>query len=327
MSKASQIIDIFFHNEQSEGTRKKFFDWLLSPVSSLEREEAMRDVWENLHVEADSSTLKSYRQVQQKLHPERTLKVRSVYMKILRIAATFLLPLLSALFVYLYVQKNQPVTLEMVECFVPNGQIMEIILPDSSLVVANSGSIVLYPENFAGNKRSVYLNGEAKFAVKSDKKKPFIVKTNDMSVEALGTVFNVSSYSDNEQTIATLLEGKIKVDFKTEGIESEILSPGEQVVFDRTSEQATRKTVRTDYVMAWESGHLVFQSASLQQIIKTIERRYDVTIYLNSGNFANERITMKFMHGQTLDEVLKTLQYIIKEFKYKIVDNKVYIYV
>ena len=326
MSKARKIINHFFYNEQSEDTREKFFDWLLRPVSSFEREEAMRDVWENLHVEADSSTWNSYRQVHQKLHIGSTTRVRSVYMKMLRIAAVFLLPLLSALFVYLYVQNYQPATIEMVECFVPNGQIREIMLPDSSFVIANSGSIVIYPENFAGNKRVIYLNGEAKFTVKSDRKKPFIVKANDMSVEALGTVFNVSSYSDNEQTIATLVEGKVKVDFKTEGINSEILSPGEQVIYDRTSGQAIRKTVRTDYVMAWEAGHLIFQSASLQQVVKTIERRYDVVIYLNSGNFTDEKITVKFIHDQTLDEVLQTLQYIIKDFKYKIADNKVYIY-
>jgi len=213
----------------------------------------------------------------------------------------------------------------MVECFVPNGQIREIILPDSSLMMVNSGSIVLYPEKFAGSERTVYLNGEAKFTVKSDKKKPFIVRSNDMSVEALGTVFNLLSYPDSEQTIATLLEGKVKVDFKAEGIDSEILSPGEQVIFDRTSEQVTRKTIRTDYVPAWEYGHLVFQGASLQQVVKTIERRYDVTIYLNSGSCPDEKVTVKFTYDETLDEVFHTLQYIIKGFKYNIDGKKIYI--
>jgi len=209
---------------------------------------------------------------------------------------------------------------------VPNGQIKEILLPDSSLMVANSGSIVIYPENFAGSKRMIYLNGEAKFTVKSDKKKPFIVKANDMNVEALGTVFNISSYAENEQVIATLVKGKVKVEFHSEGNDPEILSPGEQVIFDRTSDQVIRKTVRTDDVLAWESGRLVFQSASLQHIIKTIERRYDVTIYLNAGKFNNEKITVKFMPDHTLEEILQTLQYIINGFKYNIIDNNVYIY-
>ncbi len=326
MSKARQIIDLFFKNEHPEETRKKFFSWFIRSVSSHERDGAMQEIWNGLHIEADTSTRESFRQVQDKIHFERTVKVIPIYMKIIRVAAVFLVPVMSVLFVYLYIRNYQPAVPEMVEYFVPNGQIKEFILPDSSRVVANSGSILLHPVNFAGSKRNIYLNGEAKFVVRHDEKKPFIVKTSDMDVEALGTVFNVSSYADNEQTIATLVNGKVRVDFKTADHMPEVLSPNEQMIFDRISGQAIRKMARIDYVLAWEQGHLVFQSASLHHIIKTLERRYDVTIYLNSGSFTDEKITVKFMYDETLNEVLHTLQHIIKGFKYKIEEKRVYIY-
>ena len=326
MSKSRQIIDLFFRNEYPENTRNKFFTWLIHPVSPTDRDNALQDIWNELRVEADASTRKSYRQVIKKIYPERMAKIRSMYVKIARIAAVFLLPLLSLFFAYLYLRNDQPSVAEMVEYFVPNGQMKEIILPDSSCVMVNSGSILLYPENFAGNKRSVYLNGEAKFTVKHDEKKPFIVKTSDMDVEVLGTVFYVSSYADNEQTMTTLASGKVKIDFYADEHPSAVLAPGEQVIFDRASGQVIRKTVNTDDLVDFEHGNLMFQSASLQQIMKTIERRYDVVIYLNTGNYGNNRLTVKFMYDETLDEVLHTLQYIIKGFNFKIDGKKVYIY-
>ena len=327
MSKARQIIDLFFQNNFTEEDREKFFSWLVRPVSPRERDEAMHEVWNELHIEADESTQESFRQVQKKIHLQPEPKERSLYLKIARIAAIFTVPLMSVLFAYLYIRNYQPVVPEIVEHFVPNGQIREIVLPDSSRVVINSGSILLYPENFAGEKRNIFLNGEAKFTVKQNQEKPFVVKTCDMDVEALGTVFNVSSYADAQQTIATLASGKVRIGFKTAAdIFSQTLTPSEQLIFERTTGEVNRKIVRTDYVLAWEHGHLVFQSVSLQQIVKSLERRSDVMIYLNSGSFTNEKITVKFLYGETLDEILLTLQHIIKGFKYKIEDKKVYIY-
>ena len=77
----------------------------------------------------------------------------------------------------------------------------------------NSRSTLLYPEQFAGKTRSVYLIGEANFQVKPDEKHPFIVKANDFQITALGTEFNVNAYPENNELIATLLEGSVKVEF------------------------------------------------------------------------------------------------------------------
>ena len=328
MSKARQIIDLFFKYEYSKDARNQFFTWFIHPSSLSDRDDALQDVWDELRVKADASTQESWRQVQKKIHynHQPMAKVRSIYVRFARIAAIFLLPLMSVFFAYLYLRQDQPSAPEMVEYFVPNGQIKEFILPDSSRVIANSGSVLLYPENFAGNKRSIYLNGEAKFTVKHDEKKPFIVKTSDMEVEVLGTIFYVSSYADNEQTLTTLVSGKVKVDFRANANASAILTPGEQVIFDRATGHIYHHTVGVDSVLDWEHGHLVFQSASLYQVMKIIERRYDVTTYINSGKYLNDKLTVKFMYDETLDDVLHALQYIITGFKYKIDEKKVYVY-
>ena len=81
-----------------------------------------------------------------------------------------------------------------------------------------------------------------------------------------------------------------------------------------------------DYVLAWEKGQMIFQSASLYSVLKEIERHYQVTVCLNSKDLSDERLTVKFVHDEGIEDVLYTLQQIVAGFKYKIDGDKVYIY-
>ncbi|MDR0844596.1 MAG: FecR domain-containing protein [Tannerella sp.] len=325
MSKTEQIIECFFNSEQPEDMQEAFFLWLIHPDSAGEKDQAMFAQWEEYQEIEDSSTEKSYQQVASRLGFCEQPVVRSLSFRMARIAALFVIPLLSATTAYWYVQTQQPEELTWVECFVQNGDIREIVLPDRSKVTVNSGSTLIYPEDFKGNNRSIYLSGEAKFVVAKDPCKPFIVKTKDMNVNALGTTFHVSSYADNPQTVATLVQGAIQVDIITNGKSIE-LYPNEQLVYDKQTQAATRKAARIDYVLAWERGQMVFQSASLQTIVKAIERHYQVTVYLNSTGLKDEKLTVKFLHDETLEETLYTLKQIIKGFHYKTDKDKIYIY-
>mgnify|MGYP000343872227 CR=1 FL=1 len=76
----------------------------------------------------------------------------------------------------------------------------------------NADSHIYYPENLEGKTRTVYLAGEATFKVVKNPKKPFIVRAGNMDVTALGTEFNVKAYLEDELLIASLIEGKVRVD-------------------------------------------------------------------------------------------------------------------
>ena len=325
MPNEKKLIEHYFQSQQLEETRRRFFFWLKSPVSSKEKEKAMAELWEELSVPADPSTEKSYKQVEERLGFNKQPARHLLYIRLARIAAVFLIPVLSLLSAWLYVQDYQkPAEINLVECFVPNGETREIELPDKSQVVINSGSTLFYQKGFNGKTRDIYLSGEAKFTVAKDKKRPFIVKTNDMAVEALGTVFNVSSYFDNPVTTATLIEGKVGVNIRSTE-QRFILNPREQIVYDKKSGQILKKKTRIDYVLAWEKGQMVFQSASLQTIIKELERRHGVTIYLNTADLRDEKLTLKFLYNESLEEILHALQQVITGFDYKIEGDKIYI--
>ena len=96
----------------------------------------------------------------------------------------------------------------------------------------NSKSILLYPKQFTGENRNVFLLGEAYFKVKPDKKKPFIVKTDGFQVTALGTEFNVSAYAEDKDICATLITGSVLVEYDNLTRKT-ILKPNEQLIYDK----------------------------------------------------------------------------------------------
>jgi ferric-dicitrate binding protein FerR (iron transport regulator) len=330
MSKTRRILQNYFNHTYSKIVTGNFWYWFINHRNIDEREAALRELWDNLEAQPQPSTEQSFRRVERRIsmRPD-AFRAVPFLQKIGRIAAIFLLPLVSAGVVYFYTQQaNAAATSgELTECFVPHGEIRMVALPDSSHVLLNAGTVLIYPSSFGARTRTVYLNGEACFTVSRNENKPFIVKTTDMDIEVLGTVFDVSSYADSEHAVATLKSGRVSVQLKNEASTAVILEPREQISYNRTSgEVKITRQVNVDNVLAWKDGHLVLQSLSMNEIAKMIERRYGLTIYLNTNKYEKERITAKFMHNETVQEFLSVLQQLIPGLNYKIEETKIYIY-
>lgn len=172
-------------------------------------------------------------------------------------------------------EKDKPQK-DLVECFIPTAEIRELTLPDGTRVMLNSRSTLLYPEQFAGKTRSVYLIGEANFQVKPDEKHPFIVKANDFQITALGTEFNVNAYPENNELIATLLEGSVKVEFNNL-ISNVILKPSEQITYNKQTRKRSLQSPRIEDVTAWQRGELV---SVICISMRFYESRTQISLYL-----------------------------------------------
>lgn len=321
------LISKFFGNDLPEAVRYAFGKWFVGGTHQQEKEEAMLELWEQVPAEADGRTIQELNKLHDRIQTNSRPTVRqSIYRRMVRVAAILLLPLIGAASAYLIMQ-HEPNVLEpaWTECFVPNGERKLITLSDGSEVWLNSGSLLVYSAKFEGSQRSVYLNGEASFRVAKDPEKPFIVKTGHMEVEALGTVFNVEAYSDSELTIATLEEGKVRVDTDMEKGEPIILRPDEQVVYNNQLKTISKVIVDAGKVLQWKHGYLTFQGASFDYIVKTIERRFDVTINYETGKFAGRSFTMKFRPDEGLNQVLDILKEMVNGLNYRIKDNIIYI--
>lgn len=321
------LIRKFFGNELPEPVQGAFRRWWLQPDNRQEKESAMEEIWDETPSVATGKTVQELEKIHIRIrHTEAGNSRHTLRIVLLRIAAILLLPLLGASLTYLALQSDRTVApAEMAECFVPNGERQQIELADGTKVWLNSGSLLIYAKQFTGDKRSIYLNGEASFEVAKDPNRPFTVKTAHMEVEALGTLFNVYAYPDQETTIATLQQGKIRVHTALENDTACILSPDEQLVYNHRLGTTNRAIVDAARVLQWKNGYLIFQSASFDQIAKTLERRFDVTIQYETGRFAGRCFTMKFNPDERLPQILEVMKELIKGLNYKIKEDKIYI--
>lgn len=327
-----EIIEKYVNNNYSERVQKEFISWLKDPADEVDKDSAMKDIWNRLTVQADQSTEESYKQLRNVIQssvpaivPERKTGL-FVHTRLL-VAAILLLPLISAGVTYVLMKSpaagNERI--DLVECIVPNGEIRTIVLPDSSVVKINSGSTLIYPRRFTGS-RDIFLSGEAYFFVTKNETMPFVVKTTDMDIEVLGTVFCISSYTDNESSSTTLESGKVTVKIKNTPGEPVALLPNEQVTYHRASGAITKENVKIEHVIAWTSGNLVVQRLSMDEIVKVIERKYAMKVYLNSTNYRNELITIKITNNETVSEFMSILKQLVPQLKYRIEEEKLFIY-
>ncbi|MCR8668733.1 FecR family protein [Aestuariibaculum sp. M13] len=197
---------------------------------------------------------------------------------------------------------------------VPLGKTFGIVLSDGTKVTLNAGSELRYPINFIKKQenRTVYLNGEAFFDVTTNTQQPFIVNTQDMDVEVLGTKFNVTSYRHDNKTYAVLVEGKVAAHNKiiNQGVIE--LLPNQRVFFKGS--QLKTEQVNVDKYIDWKEGKLVFIDDPFKIIKNKIERKYGIKLNNTYSDLNDIMITATF-ENESIDQVLKTFQ-TYKTFNY-----------
>lgn len=199
------------------------------------------------------------------------------------------------------------------------GTVIRYELPDQSVVWLNAGTTLRYPVSFRKENRQVELEGEAFFEVQADARHPFYVNTpSGLSVHVYGTAFNVNAYPD-DNTLETVLEkGKVEIIVPTRQKTVKLL-PGERLLYDKQNGEIIHEEVNVYEKTAWKEGKLIFRNAELDDIFKTLSRRFNVDIqYINhSGKPYRYRATFR---DETLSQIL---DYLAKsaELKWHIEDS------
>ena len=157
---------------------------------------------------------------------------------------------------------------------VPRGGECMIKLDDGAKVWVNAETKLKYPVTFVGDRREVVLEGEAFFDVAKNEK-PFIVKTSFGDVRVLGTAFGISAYASEPESYTTLVRGKVSVE--REGIKPVVILPGEQVVTSKDGKMI-KQQVDVEEFVGWKDGIYVFKEKSLGEIMKTLERWYNISV-------------------------------------------------
>lgn len=193
----------------------------------------------------------------------------------------------------------------------PKGGQYQIVLADGSKVWLNAASSLRFPASFSGKERKVELTGEGYFEVAHDADSPFKVSADGMTVQVLGTHFNINAYSDEGSVKTTLLEGSVKV--KNEmpaNLESSsiLLKPGEQADFTKDHNFKINSHPDLEEVMAWKDGNFEFNNTPVTDIMRQISRWYNVEIDYR-GARPSRRLTGKISREVNLSKLIDMIQY------------------
>lgn len=196
------------------------------------------------------------------------------------------------------------------------GETYPLVLADGSKIWLNASSSIRFPATFAGNERKIALTGEAYFEIAHDAHKPFRIQVKQITVDVLGTHFNINSYADEATINTTLLEGAVKINSDKGSMQ---LAPGEQ---SQVSANGTLKRVagiNTDEIVAWKEGYFRFESADLTTVLRQFSHWYDLEI-VYEGKVKPRKFFGMISRSSSLVNVLKMLD--ANNISYKIEGKK-----
>lgn len=214
------------------------------------------------------------------------------------------------------------------EVVVPYGKRTQLQLADGTKVWLNAGSRMAFPSEFSGKQREVYLEGEAYFEVAHSASQPFLVQVRDIMVKVLGTRFNMTAFS-NDATIETvLLEGSVALteNKASSGKSKEtILMPFQKASFSKENRQFSIDPISdADLYTAWTAGWFRFSQDNLNNVLRKLERYYNVIIECR-GDFSDEGlISGKLDLKDSLEQVMLALSD-VAGIEYRIDENIVII--
>ncbi|PGH40607.1 MAG: hypothetical protein CRN43_02000, partial [Candidatus Nephrothrix sp. EaCA] len=150
-----------------------------------------------------------------------------------------------------------------------------LVMEDRSEIWINSKSSVDYPSRFSDREREVTLTGQAFFNVTKEKKRQFVVHAGELDIKVLGTTFDVKSYPEENETVITLLTGKIEVELA--GEIRHTLYPNQQLIFDKSAKMVTLRSIRAEHYDRWRNGEIIFTNLPLEKIAQGLKRKFNKT--------------------------------------------------
>jgi ferric-dicitrate binding protein FerR (iron transport regulator) len=188
---------------------------------------------------------------------------------------------------------------------VPRGKRANITFTDGTTLWLNSGSSAVYPVEFTGRKREVYIKGEGYLEVAHDESRPFIVKTDQMDIQVLGTSFNICAYPEDASTKVVLVEGKVVA--RCTNNPEVILLPNQMISFSNETKKTDVTEVNVEDYISWKDGWLLCNSEELGSLVEKLERYYDQKIIFSDEDVRLYRLSGKLDLKDDLNQVLQVI--------------------
>jgi len=195
------------------------------------------------------------------------------------------------------------------EINVPLGQMSNITLYDGTQVWLNSGTRLKYANDFGDKSRKIILEGEAFFKVERNEI-PFKVQLKNCEVEVMGTSFNVRSFTDENFSEITLVEGSVKMNTLS-GKEIIQLKPSQQITISEDLKNNNLKTVDTGFYKSWTEGKIVFHEERLADIVLRLERWYNVDIQVATPKIGDLNFSGTILKNKPFDQIAKAFEILL----------------
>ena len=317
-SNISKIIKMFLSARFPSETEEKVQKWIIKDQNQQAKAKASLDYWNELDVEADSSTYVSLERVNLRTgyNKEHLTNVAS-YQKFARVAAVIVPLFLLAGGMFYYLSPRN----EMIEVSVAYGEQKRLILPDSSEVWLNAASQIRYHKSFLNNREIFLEKGEAFFKVKKAQGAPFRVYFRESRIEVTGTEFNIKA--GHMESEITLFTGSIK--FQAEEGQRELpMQPNERIVYNTQAKSVVRTNIDINEY-DWRSSKYRFTNKPLQEFIDFINRSYHVNIIIKEEKLKELKFNGTIRKDEPLTNIIEKIC-ISLDLKEKQENNNIILY-
>ena len=214
---------------------------------------------------------------------------------------------IAVLCIFLANRKNDHVVWN--EVYTERGETDWLSLSDGTSIWMNSGTKVIYPSEFKGDTRNIFVDGEIYADVTSDKDMPFVVSASGVNVKVHGTKFSVKAFAETDNVDVALISGSVTMEDTDAGNGfSRTLTPGELIRYNKSHGTVEEYTINTRTFGAWQNNHNIrFINQSLQEITKDLERRFNVHILIEDETLAQTQYYASFINNEGLDKILHAL--------------------
>ncbi|MCX2496086.1 DUF4974 domain-containing protein [Pedobacter sp. PF22-3] len=318
------LFEHYLAGETTQEQEKILMEYLADPANAdSEFHDVMERAWAEQKSETDHSltAIQGLAEIWDKVE-ERQPQVRSSFL-LLKYAAAIVVIISAALGWYTFKKAQQPVqtAIAFLTKTTQKGEKVKLILPDSSIVYLGAGSKLSWPSHFVkGKLRSIRLEGEAFFEVKHDITSPFIVHSGQMQTRVLGTSFNIYAYPKDGTFSVAVRTGKVGVSEDREGKlkHLSLLTPGMKLSYHLKAHNYTISKERITEVNAWIKNSFAFRDMSLPNMLKSLERYYNVHFELKNNKLNLCRFNATFTN-KSIEDIMEEIRIMSgKKIKYKI---------
>jgi ferric-dicitrate binding protein FerR (iron transport regulator) len=307
----------FIRGSASESEKKEIIAWIESSDKNRKQFNSLKNLW------ALSPPSEYFNQIYDPKILKRANKItglarRRLITEISKYAAAFVLIILASSITFLLTRANIEHDLgsswQTITC--APGQTSEVIFPDGSVATLNSGSSLSYSAKYSVKERSIKLEGEAMFDVKTNAEIPFTVEARGIVVRATGTSFNVDAYTSDREMNITLVSGIVQLS-NSDGRFLSAMKAGENARIDMVANKLYISEVNTDYYVSWQKGIIMFSNKRLGDIALDMERWYNVSIIFSDPEMEDIRYSGAILKNKPVDQVLEILR-LTSNFDYDI---------